>query len=532
MTRRIYLFDTTLRDGAQTAGLNLTVNDKRVIARLLDDFGFDYVEGGWPGANPVDNLFFETSPALKKARFTAFGMTRRPGHSAENDPGLSNLLDQDTAATCLVGKAAISQVRDALKIEWAENLTMIGDSIARVVASGREALFDAEHFFDGFKEDEEAALASLAAAHEAGARWLVLCDTNGGTMPHEVHEITRRVTERFPAETIGIHAHNDTGQAIANSIAAVEAGACQVQGTINGLGERCGNADLIPLMANLVLKLKLDIGMHEDQLKGLKELSQTVYKRINRNPDPHAPYVGDRAFAHKGGLHASAVARAPSLYEHVPPEIVGNRRMIVMSDQAGRSNLVMRLQEIGIEVENDRQVDRILRSVKEQESLGFMYDGADASFELLVRRSLDQMPSYFEITRFRVIDDRRINALGRLVTESEATVILMVQGEEKTCVSFGSGPVNALDLALRSVLNEAFPKLKGMFLLDYHVSILVPDQEGAGSNAVTRVIIKSSDGNGQEFSTVGVSVNIIDASLQALEDSYHFRLMQAHKEYK
>ena len=519
---RVYLFDTTLRDGAQTQGVDFNPVDKAAIARELDKLGVDYVEGGWPGANPTDDAFFAAPPSLKRAKLTAFGMTRRAGRSAGNDPGLAAMLDSKAPAVCMVGKAWDFHVDVALGITKDENLAMIGESIALAAKRKEEAMFDAEHFFDGFKSDPEFALACLDAAIEGGARWVVLCDTNGGTLPHEVAAIVEKVTARIPGAKVGIHAHNDTGNAIANSLAAVRAGARQVQGTLNGLGERCGNADLIAIIPSLMLKMGHETGITAEGLTRLCHVSRVLDEHANRPHNRHAPYVGDSAFAHKGGLHVSAVEKDPRTYEHIDPPLVGNRRRIVVSDQAGRSNILARFREIGIDVDpKDPKVNRLLDLVKEREFEGYAYDGAEASFELLARDALGGVPEYFRLNSFRVLDERRWSSRNELVTISEATVKLTVAGEPFMTVAEGNGPVNALDAAMRKVLIPAYPSLEALTLVDYKVRILTPRD---GTRAVTRVMIESADGVMENWSTLGVSTNIIDASYNALRDSLVFKL--------
>jgi 2-isopropylmalate synthase len=529
MTReRLYLFDTTLRDGAQTQGVDFSVQDKATIAEALDRIGIDYVEGGWPGANPTDTSFFSAPPRLARARLVAFGMTKRSGRSAANDPGLAAVLDARADATCLVGKSWDFHVTLALGIALDENLTLIRESIAAAAAKG-EAMFDAEHFFDGYKANPDYALACLGAAEAAGARWIVLCDTNGGTLPHEVERIVAEVVRVIPGERLGIHAHNDTGNAVANSLAAIRAGVRQVQGTLNGLGERCGNANLVSLIPTLMLKPfyreRFETGVAADDLRQLTPLSRLLDELLNRAPDRHAAYVGDAAFAHKGGLHVSAVEKDPRTYEHVPPETVGNRRHILVSDQAGRSNILARLREAGIELDpRHPKVARLLEAVKEREFQGYAYDGAEASFELLARRALESVPDYFRLQSFRVIDERRWNARGELITLSEATIKLEVGGEPMMTVAEGNGPVNALDTALRKALIPVFPELEAIRLTDYKVRILTPQD---GTKAVTRVMIETSDGEIGSWSTVGVSTNVIDASYNALHDSLTYKLWRA-----
>ncbi len=527
MTReRLFIFDTTLRDGAQTQGVDFSVEDKRQIALALDALGIDYVEGGWPGANPTDTAFFSERPPLKKARFTAFGMTKRAGRSAANDPGLSAVLDARADAVCLVGKTWDFHVDVALEIPRGDNVTGISESMAAVVAKGREALFDAEHFFDGYKANPDYALACVRAAHEAGAKWLVLCDTNGGTLPEDVYRIVSEVRAKLPKAQFGIHAHNDTEQAVAVSLAALRGGARQIQGTLNGLGERCGNANLCALLPTLLLKepyaSQYETGVGREQLAQITKVSRLLDEILNRAPNRHAAYVGPSAFAHKGGLHSSAVQKDPRTYEHVPPESVGNARRILVSDQAGRSNLLSRLSQVGIDLDaKDARLARLLEEVKQREFLGYAYDGAEASFELLARRALGQVPDYFDVESFRVIVERRHNAMGELVTVSEASVRLKVGHEFLHNVGTGNGPVNALDEALRKDLGKYSSYLTDLRLVDYKVRILT-----SGTEAVTRVMVESADGKGNRWSTVGVSPNIVDASFEALADSISYKLLR------
>lgn len=520
---RIYLYDSTLRDGAQTQGVDFTPSDKQLIARELDAIGIDFIEGGWPGANPTDDAFFAAPPELDHAQLTVFGMTRRAGRSADNDPGLSVLLRAKTEVVCLFGKTWDFHVKTALGIELEENLAMIRDSIEQVKLKSKLPLFDCEHFFDGYKSNPEFATACAKTAYEAGARWIVMCDTNGGTLPHEVDQIVREITRHIPGSHLGIHAHNDTGNAVANSLTAVRAGVRQIQGTLNGLGERCGNANLISLIPTLTFKMGFETGVSIDNIKRLTHLSRLLDDRLNRQSDRGAPYVGQSAFAHKGGVHASAVEKDPTTYEHIAPEVVGNQRKIVVSDQSGRANILSRFREIGLEIDPKApQVSQLVETVKEQEFNGYAYDGAEASFELLARRILGTVPDYFHCNSFRVIDERRWNVRGDLVTLSEATVKLTVGDQELMTVAEGNGPVSALDSALRKVLTTLYPQLENLRLVDYKVRILTP---GDGINAITRVMIESTDGEGNHWTTVGVSANIIDASYNALRDSIVFKLL-------
>ena len=524
---RVYLFDTTLRDGQQTRGVDVTVADKIAIARALDALGVDYVEGGWPGANPTDDRFFAEPPKLEQARLVAFGMTRRPGRSVENDPGLAAILDARVPAVCLVGKTWDFHVDVALEIERDENVAMIRDSMRRAIAVGREAMFDCEHFFDGYKANPDYALSCATAAHESGARWVVLCDTNGGTLPHEIEAIVAEVAKAVPGSHLGIHCHNDTGNAIANSLAAIRAGARQVQGTINGLGERCGNADLMAIIPSLVLKMGIGCGVTRAKLGHLTAVSRMLDERLNRAADPHRAYVGAAAFAHKGGLHVSAVQKDPATYEHIDPAAVGNQRHILVSDQAGRSNILARFAEIGVEIDPKHpKVQRLVEEVKDREYQGYAFDSAEASFELLARRLIHGVPEFFSIERWRVMDERRFNARGTLVVESEATATLKIGGQACHEVAVGNGPVNALDTAIRKALVPHYPAIEGMRLIDYKVRILPPSRDGDGTDAVTRVMIESADAAGLTWRTVGISPNIIDASIEALADALIWKLIK------
>ena len=524
---RVHLFDTTLRDGNQTQGVDFSIADKVRIARDLDLLGIDYVEGGWPGANPTDDGFFADPPRLSRARLTAFGMTRRAGRSAANDPGLAVTLRSKVGSICLVGKTHDYHVEVALGVSLDENLAMIRDSIAEVVGRGKEALFDAEHFFDGYKANPAYALKAIRTALEAGARWVVLCDTNGGALPHEVGEITAKAAGVVPGGRLGIHTHNDTENAVANSLAAVRAGARQVQGTINGLGERCGNANLISLLPTLTRKMGFETGVDEAGLQQLTRISRALDERLNRPSNRHAAYVGASAFAHKAGLHVSAVEKDPACYEHIPPEAVGNSRQILVSDQAGRSNFLARFRDLGIEMDRgDERVARLVETVKQREFDGYAYDTAEASFELLVRRELLSLPHYWTLDSFRIIDERRYNARRELVTMSEATIKITVAGRAAMEVAEGNGPVNALDAAMRKALLPVYSALDGVRLVDYKVRILDP---GDGTAAVTRVSIESADTDGNRWSTVGVSPNIINASYEALNDSLTYKLFKSER---
>jgi 2-isopropylmalate synthase len=524
---RIYLYDTTLRDGAQTQGVDFGVPDKLAIARELDLLGIDYVEGGWPGANPTDDAFYAKLPKLGHARVTAFGMTRRSGRSAGNDPGLAVLLSSNARVACLVGKTWDFHAKVALGVSLDENVAMITDSVKYAAAKLDEVVFDAEHFFDGYKANPSFALECIKAADTAGARWITLCDTNGGSLPHEIERIVADVVKLVPGDRLGIHTHNDTENAVANSLAAVRVGVRLVQGTLNGLGERCGNANLIAIIPTLMLKMGFSTGVSEQGLTRLTHISRFLDERLNRAPNRHAAYVGESAFAHKGGLHVSAVEKDPKSYEHIDPALVGNTRRIVVSDQAGRSNILARLRDIGVAIDAKHpKLDALLDEVKTREFQGYAYDGAEASFELLAQRLLGSVPDYFKVQRFRVMDERRWNAKGDLVTVSEATVYGEVGDRAFTEVAEShDGPVDALATALRKALVPAFPELQNIQLSDYKVRILTPQ---AGTGAVTRVMIESAEG-GETWSTVGVSADIINASYNALPDSLTYMLWRARR---
>ncbi|MBR2687054.1 MAG: citramalate synthase [Aquamicrobium sp.] len=523
---RLYLFDTTLRDGQQTPGIDFSVEDKIAIAGMLDEFGMDYVEGGYPGANPTDTEFF-TRKRTTRSKFVAFGMTKRAGVSTSNDPGLAALVQARSDAICFVAKSWDYHVRVALGCSNEENLEAIRASVAAAVAAGREAMVDCEHFFDGFKANPDYALACARAAYEAGARWVVLCDTNGGTQPAEIRVIVEKVVAAgIPGDHLGIHAHDDTGQAVANSLAAVEAGVRQIQGTLNGIGERCGNANLVTLIPTLMLKPayrdRFETGISTEQLAGISRLSRAFDELLNRAPEAQSPYVGSSAFATKAGIHASALIKEPQTYEHVPPEAVGNRRRVMVSDQGGKANFLAELKRRGIDVpKDDARLDALIAVVKEREAEGYAYEGADASFELLARKMLSGLPEFFAVTSFRCMVERRFDANGQLKTVSEAIVKVMVDNEEKMSVAEGHGPVNALDLALRKDLGKYQNEIVDLELADFKVRIL-----NGGTEAITRVLIESHDSTGARWWTVGVSENIIDASFQALMDSIIYKLMK------
>jgi 2-isopropylmalate synthase len=530
---RLYIYDTTLRDGQQTQGVQFSTEEKMQIAKALDHLGVDYIEGGWPGANPTDSAFFDSAPKTR-ALMTAFGMTKRSGRSAENDDVLAAVINAGTGAVCLVGKSHEFHVAKALGISKAENTENISKSMAYIVSQGREALFDAEHFFDGFKSDPDYALETVKAAYDAGTRWIVLCDTNGGTLPHEIGEITAKVIAAgIPGANVAIHTHNDTENAVAGSLAAIDAGARQVQGTLNGLGERCGNANLITLIPTLLLKQpyasRFETGISRDALEGLTQVSRQLDDILNRVPLRQAAYVGASAFAHKAGLHASAILKDPTTYEHIEPELVGNARIIPMSNQAGQSNLRRRLAEAGLEVEKGNPaLARILGQIKEREDRGYTYDSAQASFELLARAELGLLPEFFEVKRYKVTVERRKNKYNKMISLSEAVVVVKVDGVKKLSVSESvdadgtdRGPVNALATALAKDLGGYQAQIADMRLVDFKVRITQ-----GGTEAVTRVIIDSEDAQGRRWSTVGVSPNIVDASFEALLDAINWKLLR------
>ncbi len=526
---RLYLFDTTLRDGAQTQGVDFSAADKRRIAEVLDDLGIDYIEGGYPGANDTDTEFFGTPPELARARLTAFGMTKRAGRSTSNDPGFQAVVQSSASAVCLVAKAWDYHVRVALGITNDENVAGVKESVEAVRGADKESMIDCEHFFDGYKANPEHALAVAWTAYDAGARWVVLCDTNGGTLPHEIEAIVRDVTRVVPGTHLGIHTHNDTEQAVANTLAAVRAGCRQIQGTLNGLGERCGNANLTSIIPTLLLKPefadRFEIDVSPEKLRKITAASRLLDEILNRAPARQSPYVGESAFATKAGIHASAILKEPETYEHVRPETVGNQRRVLVSNQAGKSNVVSELERLGIKVpKSDERIGQLLEVVKSREALGYAYEGADASFELLARRLLGEVPEFFTVDSFRVIVEKRHNALGKVVTVSEASVRVLIDGESEPLwsVAEGNGPVNALDTALRKDLGRYQENIRDVELVDYKVRILT-----GGTEAVTRVLVESRDkATGVRWSTVGVSANIVDASFEALTDAVTWKLLR------
>tara|TARA_Y100000591_G_scaffold329453_1_gene358051 strand:- start:4259 stop:5884 length:1626 start_codon:yes stop_codon:yes gene_type:complete len=521
----LYIFDTTLRDGNQTPGVDFTIDDKNRISNILDELGVDYIEGGYPGANPIDTDFFNVPPKLKKSKFVSFGMTKRPGRSISNDAGFNELLSYKADAICFVAKSWDFHVEKALGCTLEENLTSILESVKEATRSYSEVMVDCEHFFDGYKKNKNYALKCVKAAFDSGARWVILCDTNGGTLPDEVSEIVKDVCKTVSGKNLGIHAHNDTGNAIANSLAAVQSGVRQVQGTLNGIGERCGNADLISIIPTLLLKERFSenftISVKKEALKNIRKTSLIMDDIMNRAPNKQAPYVGDSAFSTKAGIHASAIVKDPKTYEHVDPKLIGNDRKLLISDQGGRSNILSSLKDIGLNVnKDDSRITDLLNIVKEREATGYTYESAQASFELLARKIFGKSKDFFNVESFRTLVERRNNAKGELITVSEATVKLEVDGDRFISSGEGNGPVNAIDNALRKDLGKYNKYLKNMRLVDYKVRVL-----SGGTGAVTRVLVESADTvTSDRWVTIGVSPNIMDASFQALYDSINYRL--------
>jgi 2-isopropylmalate synthase len=518
--RRIVLYDALLREGPQTEGINLSIKDKLALASALDELGVSYIEGGWPGANPKDIAFFKEAgrDRSRKAKLVAFGMTRRARYRAESEPFLRNLLAAGTPAITIFGKCWDFHVRKALRVPLEENLDIIRDSVRYLKRRVDEVFFDAEHFFDGFRANPEYALRCLEAAVSAGADALVLCDTNGGAMPDEVKDATGRVRRRFPQAQLGIHCHNDADLAVANSLAAVAQGATQVQGCLNGFGERCGNANLTSLIPTLACKWKAMFA-RPVALKRLTSISRLVDEICNVNPRDNAPFVGRSAFAHKAGVHISAVKKHAGTYEHIQPDTVGNHRKILLSDQSGLSVVMHKAGDRRIRLKRDTpEAKRIIETIKVMESEGYQFEGAEASFEILLKKALGRHRRFFELVGFRVIVENRGD--DRLI--SEATIKLRVNGVLENTVGEGDGPVNALDNALRKALTKFYPSLKDMRLTDFKVRVLDAKE---GSAAKVRVLIQNADRR-DSWGTVGVSGNMIEASWEALVDSIDYKLMK------
>jgi len=521
----IKIYDSTLRDGAQTKGVAFSFQDKIRIAEKLDSIGVDYIEGGWPGANPTDDKFFNNVPFFRNSKIVAFGMTRRNSNSAENDPGLNCILNSGAKVACIVGKTWDFHVKKALNVKLIQNLEMIGDTIEYSKLKMNEVMFDAEHFFDGYKANPKYAIESLKVAFESGADWIILCDTNGGTLPHELKKILNSVFKVIPKNQVGVHFHNDTDNATANSIESVIQGVCQVQGTFNGLGERCGNANLVNVVTNLCLKLNYNLKIKKN-LKKITQLSRFIDETLNRKSERNLPFVGSAAFAHKGGLHISAVKKDPKSYEHMNPKLVGNERILVVSNQSGTSNIVEQLTKLHITVKKgEKNLKEFLEIIKKQEFLGYAYDGAEASFELLARRKFDQFQEFYELKRFKVSNERVRNADNKFDTISLAEIAIKVENKSFRCSAKGLGPINALDKSLRKALTKFYPKLSELNLVDYKVRILTPQD---GTKALVRVRIESS-AKENTWSTIGVSDNVIDASYIALNDSITYHLMKTEK---
>lgn len=520
---RVFIYDTTLRDGSQMEGVSFSVADKLRIARRLDAFGIDYIEGGWPGAVPKDTEFFAQLKAepLQHAKLAAFGMTRKAGETVEESALLRFLLEAGTPVVTIVGKTHSRHVSETLRIPLEENLAMIRESVAYLKAHDKEVIFDGEHFFDGFKDDETYARACLAAAVEGGADWLCPCDTNGGALPHEITETITALVAAYPQARIAMHPHNDGDCGTANALAAVRAGATQVQGTVNGFGERTGNANLVPVIANLRLKLGYEC-LPEGAVEELTTLSHFVDEVANFSPNPKAAFVGRNAFTHKAGLHADAISKWPRAYDHIEPSAVGNQRRILVSEQAGSASIAQKASELGYTLDKKSPVAKeLLLTVTSMEHEGYSFEAAEASFELLLKKATGTYRRFFELVTFRVFIGKRANDT---VPVTEATIKILINGEEVNAVAEGDGPVNALDLALRKALEPAYPQLKAITLTDYKVRVVTM---GEGTAAKVRTIVESTDRQGTIWSTVGVSPNLIEASWQAIVDSIEYGLLKS-----
>lgn len=523
--QNITIYDTTLRDGAQAEELNLTTQDKVRIAQKLDDLGIHYIEGGWPGSNPTDRKFFDEikSCTFKNAKLAAFGSTHMAKFTPEKDPNLAGLLEAETPVVTIFGKTWDIHATVALGVPLERNLELIANSVAYLKARVDEVIFDAEHFFDGFKHNPEYALKALAAAAEAGADRLVLCDTNGGSLTHEIGRAVAGALEKLPEASLGIHAHNDSELAVANSLEAVRLGAVQVQGTVNGYGERCGNANLCSVIPNLELKMGLEV-IGRENLARLLPVSHFISEIANLRPFMRQPFVGASAFAHKGGIHVSAILKDARTYEHIPPETVGNERRVLLSDQAGKSNILFKARELGYELDkDDPTVDRLLKELKIKESMGYEYSVADASFELMLREALGKPLDYFHFRHFFVVDAKREEDPEPM---SEATVIVDVKGQQEHTAATGMGPVNALDQALRKGLMRFYPQLGEIRLLDFKVRVLSGAVRDTGGTAsFVRVLVETGDKT-DRWTTMGVSHNIIEASWQAVVDAINYKLFK------
>jgi 2-isopropylmalate synthase len=520
----VLIYDTTLRDGCQAEDISFTLEDKLRIAAKLEEIGVDYVEGGFPGSNPRDKEFFKAVKKLKlkHAKIAAFGMTRKPSSKSSQDVSLKTLLDADTPVVTLVGKTWDLHVRDDLRISMKANLEIIAESIAYMKERVDEVIFDAEHFFDGYRSHPEHALDCLKAAEEGGADWIVLCDTNGGRLPGEIRAAIAAL-QGVISKPLGIHCHNDGELAVANTLTAVEMGVRQVQGTINGIGERCGNLNLCSAIADLQLKMGKKC-VEPEQLKKLREVSHFLYELANMSPNKHQPYVGASAFAHKGGMHVAGILKNRETYEHIDPELVGNHQRVLVSDLSGRSNIIYKAKEYGVDLDHqDHAVQQILRRIKDLESQGYEFEAAEASFELLIQEALDRKRKNFRLIGFRVIDEKRNEAEPPI---SEATIMVEVDGVLEHAAAMGNGPVGALDSALRKALTKFYPGLKEVELLDYKVRVL---SSGEGAGASVRVLIESGDKK-DRWGTVGVSHDVIEASWQAVVDSIDYKLYKDSKQ--
>ncbi|MBW6508379.1 MAG: citramalate synthase [Desulfuromonadales bacterium] len=518
MSNRIYLYDTTLRDGTQAEDISFQVQDKVRIAKHLDALGIDYIEGGWPGSNPKDIGFFEAiqKETLSHSKIAAFGSTRRARITPDQDNNIKMLIEARPDVVTIFGKTWDFHVREALRVSLEENLDMINDSLAYLKERVGEVIYDAEHFFDGYKANPEYALKTLQAAAQAGADCLVLCDTNGGTLSHEIPLIIEHVRREIDVP-LGIHAHNDSECAVANSLMAVVGGAVHIQGTMNGFGERCGNANLCSIIPSLILKMNKEC-LENGKLENLRKTSRAIYELANLTPQKHQAFVGNSAFAHKGGVHVSAIQRHPETYEHIRPELVGNKTRILVSDLSGRSNILAKAIEWGIKIDDKDPVTlEILEQIKELENQGYQFEGAEASFELLMLKAMGKLKQYFHITAFRVIDTLRESDQCPV---SEATIKVKVGGRIEHMAADGNGPVNALDRAMRKALISFYPQLSEIKLLDYKVRVLPSSQ---GTDAMIRVLVETGDKDGR-WGTVGVSSNVVEASYQALADAFTYKL--------
>lgn len=510
--KKIQVFDTLLRDGTQSAAISFSLEDKLRITEELDRFGIDYIEGGWPGSNPKDQLFFEKARSIhfEHAKLVAFGSTRRAKFTADQDPNLQALLNAQTPTVAVFGKSWILHVKTALKISLEENLKLISDSVEFLKKHDREVIYDAEHFFDGYKDDPEYALSTLRAAEKAGADTLVLCDTNGGTQTLELLEILKAVFKHVGIP-VGVHLHNDSEMAVANTVAAVEAGCTHIQGTVNGYGERCGNANLCSVIPNLQIKRNFTC-IPDEQIVNITRISHFISELANLSPVNNMPFVGQAAFAHKGGIHVSAVIKDATTYEHIRPDQVGNRREVLLSDLSGRSNLVYKAKELGLDIKKyDKDIPRIIETLKQKEHEGYQYEGAEDSLKLLIKKVTGEWESYFNLEGFRVLVEKDTAGIAR----SEATVRMLVNSQKEHTAAEGDGPVHALDRALRHALRKFYPEIKLLRLVDYKVRVINGND---AARAKVRVLIESAYGN-KRIHTVGVSKNIDEASWDALTDS-------------